>query len=79
MRTEVLITDKVWKQNTNITKQVVRSEISTEYRNTNIHVDNYFNGNNDAEHGYSFTLQGLPLETLEAIKIHIDKAIQILK
>lgn len=79
MQTEVKITDKKYLSVTNLKKQVVRSEVSKEYHSTNIHVDNYYSEDGSTSIDYTFTLQGLPVETLEALKLHIDKAITILK
>lgn len=79
MQTEVIITDKKFLSICKIKKQVVRSEVSKEYANVNIHVDIFYNDATKVEDDYTFTLQGLPVETLEAIKLHIDKAITILK
>jgi len=79
MQTEVIITDKKFLSICYIKKQVVRSEVSKEYANANIHVDIFFNDATKVKDDYTFTLQGLPVETLEALKLHIDKAITILK
>lgn len=64
---------------TNIKKQVIRSEASKEVGFANIHVDNHYKLNEDTCIDYTFTLQGLPIETLEVLKNHIQNAINYLK